>query len=128
MSFWENIPGIGSIFTTVKEIIRNFVRDPNDADKLAAEITVAFADIIKTELGSSHWLAANWRAIVMLLIAVSLTIKTIFGMDLIQIDFVLFGLLVMGLLGYKLDGKILEFVAQLFRFGKEQAETERKGK
>jgi hypothetical protein len=119
MSFWENIPGI---FTTVKDIIRNFVKDPNDADKLAAEITSAFADIVKTELGSRHWLAANWRAIVMLLIAASMTIKTVFSMDLITIDYVLFGLLVMGLLGYKLDGKILEFIAQLFKFGKEQAE------
>jgi hypothetical protein len=121
MSFWESIPGIGTIFTTVKDIIRNFVRDPNDADKLAAEITSAFADIIKTELGSQHWLAANWRAIVMLLIALSLTIKTIFGIALAQIDYVLFGLLVMGLLGYKLDGKIIEFIAQLFKFGNQQA-------
>ena len=125
MSFWESIPGIGSIFTTVKDIIRNFVKDPNDADKLATEITVAFADIIKTELGSQYWLAANWRAIVMLLIAVGLTIKTIFGMDLIQIDYVLFGLLVMGLLGYKLDGKIIEFMVQLFKFGATQTKTDK---
>jgi hypothetical protein len=27
----------------------------------------------------------------------------------------------MGLLGYKLDGKIIEFIAQLFKFGNQQA-------
>ena len=121
MSFWEAIPGIGGIFTTVKDIVRNFVRDPNDADKLAAEITVAFADVLKQEIGSQYWLAGNWRPIVMLLIALGLTVKSILGTagDMAS-DYVLFGLLVMGLLGYKLDGKIIEFLVAAFAMGKKE--------
>ena len=129
MSWIEAIPGIGSIFTTVKDIVRNFVRDPNDADKLAAEITVAFADVLKQEIGSQYWLAGNWRPIVMLLIALALTVKSIIGNAFdMSSDYVLFTLLVMGLLGYKLDGKILEFIAAMFAMGKKEAEDERKAK
>lgn len=126
MSFWESIPGIGSIFTTVKDIVRNFVRDPNEADKLAAEITVAFSGLIKSEIESRYWLAGNWRPIVMLLICVALGTKTVFGTAFTMTsDYVLFGILVMGLLGYKLDGKILEFVRMMFEFGKEQTKNQK---
>lgn len=125
MSWMESIPGVGSIFTTVRDIIRNFRLDPNEADKLATQITVAFADIIKTELGSQYWLAANWRAVVMLLIAVEFTVKSLLGREFIQMDYVLFGLLVVGLLGYKLDGKVIEFIAQLFKFGAGQSKKDK---
>lgn len=121
MSFWESIPGIGSIFTTIRDIVRNFVRDPNEADKLATQITVVFADVLKQEIGSQYWLAGNWRPVVMLLIALALAVKSIIGnaFDLAS-DYVLFSLLVMGLLGYKLDGKILEFIAAMFALGKKE--------
>jgi len=121
MSWVETIPGIGTIFATVKDIVRNFVRDPNTQDKLAAEITLAFADVLKQEIGSQYWLAGNWRPLVMLLIAAGLTAKSIIGnvFDAAS-DHVLFSLLVMGLLGYKLDGKVLDFVAAIFALGKKE--------
>ena len=62
---------------SVRGIIRNFVKDPNDAEKLATEITVVFADVIKQEIGSQYWLAGNWRPIVMLLISAGLVAKSI---------------------------------------------------
>lgn len=129
MSWIEAIPGIGSIFTTVKDIVRNFVRDPNDADKLATEITLAFGEVLKQEIGSQYWLAGNWRPIVMLLIALALTVKSVLGVAFeMASDYVLFSLLVMGLLGYKLDGKILEFLAQAFALGKKESKHERDNK
>lgn len=121
MSWIEAIPGIGDAFKTIRDIIRNFKLDPNDADKLATEITVVFADVIKQEIGSQYWLAGNWRPIVMLLISVGLVVKSIVGNVFdVASDYVLFSLLVMGLLGYKLDGKILEFVGQMFALGKKE--------
>lgn len=114
---------------SVRGIVRNFVKDPNDAEKLATEITVVFADVIKQEIGSQYWLAGNWRPIVMLLISAGLVAKSIIGnvFDMAS-DYVLFSLLVMGLLGYKLDGKILEFVGQMFALGKKETKNERNNK
>jgi hypothetical protein len=122
MSFWENLPGIGSIFTTVRDIIRNFVRDPNDADKLAAEISLAVTGIVKAEIESRYWLAGNWRPIVMLLLAAVLAVKSVLGTAFAAApDYVLSGILLMGLAGYRMDGRIVEFLAEMFKFGKEQS-------
>lgn len=127
MSWIEALPGIGSLFTTARDIVRNFVRDPNDADKLAAEITVAFSGIVKAEVESRYWLAGNWRPIVMLLIAVGLTVKSVMGVAFdATADYVMAGLLVMGLLGYRLDGRIVEFLAEMFKFGKQQTKENSK--
>ena len=124
MNWIEAIPGVGSIFITVRDIIRNYKLDPNDSEKLAAEITLAFADVLKQEIGSQYWLAGNWRPLVMLLIAAGLTAKSIVGNVFdVSSDYVLFSLLVMGLLGYKLDGRILEFVAAVFALGKKETKN-----
>ena len=124
MSWVETIPGIGQVFTTIRDIIRNYKLDPNEANKLASEITVAFADVLKQEIGSQYWLAGNWRPLVMLLIAAGLTAKSIVGNVFdASSDYVLFSLLVMGLLGYKLDGKVLEFIAAIFALGKKETKN-----
>jgi len=125
MSWIEAIPGIGGIFTTVRDIVRNFVRDPNDADKLASEITVAFSGIVKAEVESRYWLAGNWRPIVMLLIAVGLIAKTVMGTAFAETaDYVLAGILLMGLSGYRMDGRIVEFLAEMFRFGRDEKQRQ----
>jgi len=77
MTFWESLPAIGGLFTTIKDIVRNFVRDPNDADKVASEIMLAVNETVKAEIGSQYWLAGNWRAIVMLIICVDMSVKTV---------------------------------------------------
>ena len=121
MSWIAALPGIGAMFTTVRDIVRNFVRDPNDADKLAAEITVAFSGIVKTEVESRYWLAGNWRPIVMLILAGVLAVKSVLGSAFAAApDYVLAGILLMGLAGYRMDGRIVEFLAEMFRFGKQQ--------
>ena len=129
MSWISEITGWSAMLESVRGIIRNFVQDPNDADKLATEITIAFADVLKQEIGSQYWLAGNWRPIVMLMIALALAVKSVVGnaFDLAS-DYVLFSLLVMGLLGYKLDGKIIEFLAQAFALGKKESKNERNNK
>lgn len=124
MSFWESIPGIGSIFTTIRDIVRNFVRDPNDADKLAAEISLAVTGIVKAEVESRYWLAGNWRPIVMLLIAGVIAVKSVMGTCFAAApDYVLAGILLMGLAGYRMDGRIVEFLAEMFKFGRQQAKA-----
>jgi hypothetical protein len=117
----ESIASLGGMFTTVKDIVRNFVRDPNDADKLATEITMAFADIVKTEIGSQYWLAGNWRPIVMLMIALALVIKTIMGGAFESMpDYVMAGVLLFGLTGYRMDGRIVEFLKEMITLGKKE--------
>lgn len=121
MSVWESIPGIGAIFTTVRDIIRNFVRDPNDADKLAAEISLAVTGIVKAEIESRYWLAANWRPCVMLVLALVLAVKSVMGTAFGEPpDYVLAGILLMGLAGYRMDGRIVEFLGEMFKFGREE--------
>lgn len=122
MSWIEALPGIGSLFVTVKDIVRNFVRDPNDADKLAAEIALAVTGIVKAEVESRYWLAGNWRPLVMLLIALALAVRYVIGSAFVAApDYVLAGILLMGLAGYRMDGRIVEFLAEMFKFGKQQA-------
>jgi hypothetical protein len=121
MSFWEAIPGIGSIFSTIRDIVRNFVRDPNDADKLAAEISLAVTGLVKAEVESRYWLAGNWRPIVMLLIAGVIVVKSVLGTAFEAApDYVLSGILLMGLAGYRMDGRIVEFLGEMFKFGREE--------
>ncbi|MDD8011859.1 MAG: hypothetical protein PHX05_00075 [Acidobacteriota bacterium] len=128
MSWLDGLPGIGKMFETTRDILRGIFGDKAEADKAAAEITLRFADVIQAELGGRYWLAGNWRAIVMLLIAAGLLVKSVLGTAFdASADYVLFTLLVMGLLGYKLDGKILEFVALMFKFGTQQ-QQEKEGK
>jgi hypothetical protein len=127
MSFWEAIPGIGSIFSTIRDIVRNFVRDPNDADKLAAEISLAVTGLVKAEVESRYWLAGNWRPIVMLLIAGVIAVKSVMGTAFEAApDYVLAGILLMGLAGYRMDGRIVEFLAEMFKFGRAQAKPQQK--
>lgn len=118
MSFWESgsMTAISNMFATLRDIIRTFVRDPNEADRLATQLMAVFADVVKTEISGAYWLAGNWRAIVMLLIAIGLTVRYIMGIapDTIS-DYILFTILVIGLLGYKLDKKILELIAEICR-------------
>lgn len=122
MSWIEAIPGIESVFSTVRDIIRNFKLDPNDADKLAAEISLAVTGIVKAEVESRYWLAGNWRPIVMLLIAGVIAVKSVMGTAFAAApDYVLAGILLMGLAGYRMDGRIVEFLAEMFKFGKAQA-------
>jgi hypothetical protein len=121
MSFWEAIPGIGSIFSTIRDIVRNFVRDPNDADKLAAEISLAVTGLVKAEVESRYWLAGNWRPIVMLLIAGVIAVKSVMGTAFGEPpDYVLAGILLMGLAGYRMDGRIVGFLGEMFTFGREE--------
>lgn len=58
-------------------IIKNKFPDPAEQDKIQAEINMALwnnaaelnkaaAEIIKAEAASEHWLAANWRPLLML--------------------------------------------------------------
>jgi hypothetical protein len=53
-----------------KGLIDKFWPDASEADRRKAEtflaVFTAQADIIKTEAASSHWLAANWRPLLML--------------------------------------------------------------
>lgn len=59
------------------DVIKRVLPDKEQAAKLEAEMTMelvrnshaleaAAADIIKSEAASSHWLAANWRPLLML--------------------------------------------------------------
>ena len=124
MSWIESLPGIGSIFESVRKIVRNFKLDPNDADKLAAEITVAFSGVVKSEVESRYWLAGNWRPIVMLIISGVIAVKSVMGTAFASApDYVLAGILLMGLSGYRMDGRIVEFLAEMFRFGKEETKN-----
>lgn len=71
------------------QIIKSKFPDPAEAAKAEAEMTAqlwqnahqlnaAAADIIKTEAASSHWLAANWRPLTML-VFVALIVARWFG-------------------------------------------------
>lgn len=68
---------IGALAPVVSKIVGNLFPDPTEAAKAEAEtlrqllahqnnIEVAAAGIIKAEAASDHWLAANWRPILML--------------------------------------------------------------
>lgn len=129
MSIIEVIQAVGvsagQFFTPIQKIVRNFVKDPNDADQCATQIVLTFADVLKQEIGSQYWLPANWRPLVMLLIATGLTVKAIIGTIGSEfVDYPLFILLLIGLLGYKLDGKILEFVREMFVLGRKEAKKQ----
>lgn len=127
MSFLEAIPGIGSALETIRGIVRNFVKDPNDAERLATEIVVAFAGVVKAEIESRFWLAANWRPLVMLLLAAGLAVRAMQGALLeAPADWLLGGILLFGLMGYRMDGKIAEFMRDLVRTGKTSIEEGKK--
>lgn len=53
-----------------KTLIDKFWPDAGEAEKQKAQtflaVFMAQADIVKTEAASSHWLAANWRPVLML--------------------------------------------------------------
>lgn len=53
-----------------KTLIDKFWPDAGDAEKQKVQtflaVFMAQADIVKTEAASSHWLAANWRPLLML--------------------------------------------------------------
>ena len=75
------LPVLGSIFG---QVAKSLFPDPADELKRlemqnqlqlamlqqSAQIELAAADIVKTEAASSHWLAANWRPLMMLFFAV----------------------------------------------------------
>lgn len=83
------LPILGNIGT---QIAKNLFPDPADEQKRteamlqfqlaimqqAAAIEAASADIVKTEAASSHWLAANWRPLTML-VFVGLIVARWFG-------------------------------------------------
>lgn len=127
MSFLEAIPGIGSALETIRGIVRNFVKDPNDAERLATEIVVAFAGVVKSEIESRFWLAANWRPLVMLLLAAGLAVRAMQGALLdAPADWLLGGILLFGLMGYRMDGRIAEFMLNLVKIGKTSIEEGKK--
>lgn len=53
-----------------KTLIDKFWPDANEAERQKVQtflaVFMAQADIVKTEAASSHWLAANWRPVLML--------------------------------------------------------------
>jgi hypothetical protein len=61
----------------IGDVLKRVLPDPEQAAKIQQELTMelvknshaiemAAADIIKSEAASSHWLAANWRPLLML--------------------------------------------------------------
>lgn len=68
---------IPAILPVLQDVIGRIIPDPEQATKAQNELTVellkkqqqletAAAEIIRTEAASSHWLAANWRPLLML--------------------------------------------------------------
>ena len=86
---------------------------------MATEITLAVQGTVQAEVQSRFWLAGNWRAISMLMICGYLLTQALRGLIYADVfNMVLFGLWVSGLMGYKMDGKVIEFLKELFTFGK----------
>lgn len=80
------IPALAPI---ISKVVGNLFPDPTEKAKAEAEamrqllahqseIETAALDVIKTEAASTHWLAANWRPITML-VFVSLIVARWFG-------------------------------------------------
>ncbi|MFN7302182.1 MAG: 3TM-type holin [Bacteroidota bacterium] len=65
-----------------KTLIDKFWPDANEAERQKVQtflaVFVAQADIVKTEAASTHWLAANWRPLTML-VFVGLIVARWFG-------------------------------------------------
>lgn len=66
-----------TVISTIGDVIKRVFPDPEQAQKMQTEITMAIlansaeiekvaGEIIKTEAASEHWLAANWRPLLML--------------------------------------------------------------
>lgn len=115
------IPVIAPILGT---IIKNKFPDPEMARRMEADLTAelwrnahqlnaAAADIIKTEAASSHWLAAIWRPITML-VFVGLIVARWFGWaapELSEAEYIkLWSIVEFGLGGYVV-GRSVERIA-----------------
>ena len=82
-------PIITAVIGPIVDVIKRFVPDPDLANQLQTQITLALAEksadvqkaaaeIIKTEASSSHWLAANWRPLAMV-VFIALIVARWFG-------------------------------------------------
>jgi hypothetical protein len=115
------IPALAPI---LGRIIANKFPDPAEAAKAEAEMTAqlwqnahqlnaAAADIIKTEAGSSHWLASNWRPLTMI-VFVCLIVARWFGWaapNLSETEYIkLWSIVEFGLGGYVV-GRSVEKIA-----------------
>lgn len=83
------IPIIDNAIALLKDGLDRFIPDKNQAAQAKAALDqlrqqedgqefLAAADIVKTEAASQHWLAANWRPLVML-VFVSLIVARVLG-------------------------------------------------
>ncbi len=106
------------------KLIDRLVRDPDKRDEARLELMklaqegelnelLPRAEIIKTEAASSHWLAANWRPLVMLTFT-ALIVARWFGWaapNLSEAEYLkLWGIVEIGLGGYVI-GRTVEKVA-----------------
>ena len=90
-----------------KSLIDKFWPDANEAERQKVQtflaVFVAQADIVKTEAASSHWLAANWRPLLMLVFG-GLIVARWFGWaapNLSEAEYLkLWGIVELGLGGY----------------------------
>jgi hypothetical protein len=83
------IPIIDNAIALLKDGLDRFIPDKNQAAQAKAALDqlrqqedgqefLATADIVKTEAASTHWLAANWRPLTML-IFVALIVARVLG-------------------------------------------------
>ena len=133
MGFLDALPdtakAVGSVFDGIKGIVRNFVKDPNEADERAAQITMAVRGTIQAEAQNQFWLVACWRPVTMLMLGGYLMVQGIRGLAFVDVfNGVLFSVWVAGLMGYKFDGKVLEFLKQAFTFARGIASIKKEGK
>jgi len=90
-----------------KSLIDKFWPDANEAERQKVHtflaVFVAQADIVKTEAASAHWLAANWRPLLMLVFG-GLIVARWFGWaapNLSEAEYLkLWGIVELGLGGY----------------------------
>lgn len=101
------------------KLIDKFWPDAGEAEKAKQSqflaVFIAQADIVKTEAASSHWLAANWRPLLMLTFG-TLIVARWFGFaapDLSEAEYIkLWDIVELGLGGYVV-GRSVEKVAPI---------------
>ena len=105
---------------TGKTLIDKFWPDAGEAEKLKAQTFLATfmasADIIKTEAASQHWLAANWRPLMMLTFT-GLIVARWFGWaapNLSEAEYIkLWGIVELGIGGYTIGRSVEKIVPSI---------------
>jgi hypothetical protein len=105
---------------TGKTLIDKFWPDAGEAEKLKAQTFLATfmasADIIKTEAASQHWLAANWRPLMMLTFT-GLIVARWFGWaapNLSEAEYIkLWGIVELGIGGYTIGRSVEKIIPSI---------------